>query len=86
MTQAMKAPKTPVACPNFDGKVKIPDPTIEPMTRAIRATSDNFRSDEAGIMLIREIDLFVGLEFFSVDRPISIDLTHRKQSEYPLMD
>ena len=27
------------------------------MARAIKAASDNFRSDEAGIMLFREIDL-----------------------------
>ena len=45
MTQAINAPATPVACPNFDGRVKIPAPIIEPMTSEIREPSDSFLSD-----------------------------------------
>src|SRR5208283_1785849 len=44
IAQAMRAPKGPVAVANRPGKLKIPAPTIEPMTMAISDESGSFCS------------------------------------------
>src|SRR5690348_2567550 len=40
--QAIRAPKGPVASPKVRGREKIPAPTMEPTTRAIRVPSENW--------------------------------------------
>src|ERR1700741_2904500 len=44
IAQAMRAPKGPVAVANRPGRLKIPAPTIEPMTMAVREESGSFCS------------------------------------------
>ena len=51
MTQAIRAPATPVAWPNFEGNVKMPEPIIEPITSAMRENNDSFRSEESVMMI-----------------------------------
>src|SRR5215467_9308388 len=45
IAQAMRAPKGPVAIANRPGRLKIPAPTMEPMTMAISDESGSFCSD-----------------------------------------
>src|SRR6516164_9574422 len=42
IAQAMRAPKGPVAVANRPGRLKMPAPTIEPMTMAVREDSGSF--------------------------------------------
>jgi hypothetical protein len=42
MHQAKMAPKGPVARPKVRGNEKIPEPTIDPTTIAVRANSESF--------------------------------------------
>ncbi len=49
ITQAISAPKTPVAPAKRDGSVKIPDPIIEPTTMAISAGSASFWTVDSAI-------------------------------------
>jgi len=42
ITQAMIAPNAPVACPNGAGNAKMPEPTIDPITRAMSALRESF--------------------------------------------
>src|SRR5215471_1357552 len=44
IAQAMRAPKGPVAVANRPGRLKIPAPTIEPMTIAVSEESGSFCS------------------------------------------
>src|SRR5215469_2798584 len=44
IAQAMRAPKGPVAVAKRPGKLKMPAPTIEPMTMAVREDSGSFPS------------------------------------------
>ena len=46
IAQAISAPRPPVARPNADGRAKMPEPIIEPTTRAMRARSESFCSAE----------------------------------------
>src|SRR3954453_20298004 len=41
-THAISAPRTPVATPNWLGRVKTPPPTIEPTTIPVRVRTDTF--------------------------------------------
>src|SRR5262245_55995755 len=47
MAQAIMAARPPLTRPNAPGRAKIPEPTIEPMTRAVSARSDSFCSVDA---------------------------------------
>jgi len=49
ITQAMSAPKTPVAPAKRDGSVKMPDPIIDPTTIAISAGSASFCTVDCAI-------------------------------------
>ena len=44
MAQAIRAPRPPVARPNAEGTAKMPEPTIEPTTRATSARRESFCS------------------------------------------
>jgi hypothetical protein len=44
MVQAIRAPSPPVARPNAEGTAKMPEPTIEPTTRATSARRESFCS------------------------------------------
>jgi hypothetical protein len=53
MTQAMIAPKGPVALPKVRGREKIPEPTMDPTTMPVRANNDSFCTDAGGMALAR---------------------------------
>jgi hypothetical protein len=42
IVQAISAPRAPLAPANFDGRVKMPAPTIDPMTSATSAAKESF--------------------------------------------
>lgn len=46
MAQAISAPAPPVARPKADGRAKMPEPIIEPTTRAMSARSESFWASE----------------------------------------
>jgi hypothetical protein len=47
IAQAISAPNGPVAAPNRPGSEKVPAPTIEPTTMAVRVKRENFCSADA---------------------------------------
>ncbi|MEY9255871.1 hypothetical protein ABH989_002646 [Bradyrhizobium ottawaense] len=44
------APNGPVAMPNVRGSEKMPEPTMEPTTMAVRANSESFWIDGVALM------------------------------------
>src|SRR6516225_10775852 len=64
ITQAISAPKTPLARAKLRGSEKIPAPTIDPTTIAISVVSGNFRTSVGALVstvVIRQPFLLPGL-------------------------
>ena len=47
IVQAISAPNGPVAAPNRPGSEKMPAPTIDPTTMAVKVKRENFSADDA---------------------------------------
>ena len=70
--QAINALRAPVARPNADGRIKMPDPIIEPTTSAMSTPRESFRSDKLDerVMMLAE-------NRFWVDAPESAEVVRR---------